>query len=61
MMDRVEHAKTQALLAREQAVRCGQESARKEWLKVADLWEAIAHEYSEMARAAAGIGSPDAA
>jgi hypothetical protein len=49
MMDRYEHARQQAHGARERAMQCESEFTRQEWLKVADLWEALAEEYLRLA------------
>lgn len=56
MMEKSKHAKEQALLARERALQCGNESMRNEWLKVAELWDAISHEYGLLAK---GIGTKE--
>lgn len=49
-MDRYQYAKQQALVARERALQSGDEATRKEWLRVTELWEAIAREYLELAK-----------
>ena len=59
-MDRHEYAKQQALVARERALQSN-EVGRQEWLKVAELWDAIAHEYRELAKIVQSADSSTAA
>ena len=42
---KIEYAVEQALSAREQAAACTDDRGRKEWLKAAALWEALARQY----------------
>jgi hypothetical protein len=45
MREKIAHAKTEALRAREQAILCGDARLRQEWLQVATKWDALAAEY----------------
>jgi hypothetical protein len=48
-MDPYEYANQQATLARQRAMRAGG-VAREELLRFADLWDAVAHEYRQLAK-----------
>ena len=47
MRERIARASRQAVDARERALESGDLRAKEEWLKIARMWEELAHEYVE--------------
>ena len=52
MRERIESADRQAADARTRALECADQRMKEQWMAVALLWEQLANEYREIARAA---------
>lgn len=50
MQNRFQDASRQAVDAREKALMAGDSRLKAEWLKVAEMWDAVAAEYREIER-----------
>lgn len=50
MQNRIQEALRQAVEAREKALMAGDGRLKAEWLKVAEMWEAVASAYREHER-----------
>ncbi|HEY3777415.1 MAG TPA: hypothetical protein VGL35_05110 [Rhizomicrobium sp.] len=55
MQNRIQHALRQAVEAREKALLTGDNRLKTEWLKVAQMWDAVAAEYRELDAARDGF------
>ena len=60
MREKIEIARRRAIEAKENAGRCTDAHAQREWLIVARLWEDVAREYVLAAELKTRIGTADA-